>query len=200
MIVAAAPRISGAPEIATWPPPFGTASMWKPWTAAPGSEAAHTTPPPSSSSRPEPTPPCAPQPSSAASLPSRSRTASTPSSTWSRFRAPAKTRTRSACAPPNPSCARAAASANASTPSSCVARPVAIRALMLSTLRHPQLALVGRRPGVLAHQLPEAPRGARSVAAAVVVELHVHGGGLLGHRLHPPSDLAQLVVAVVPPE
>src|SRR4051812_4080205 len=202
MIVASAAAISGTPPMATWPSPVGTASSWKLSTSPCGSEAAQTTTPPSSSSRPAPTPPCAPQPSSTASPPSRSRTASTPSSTWSRFGVPANTITRSGRAPPRPSCARDAASAKASTPPSSAASPVAIRALIYAMLASgdPQLALVGRRARVLTDELAEAARRAGRVAAAVVVELHVDGGGLLGHPLHARGDLAQLVVAVLPAE
>src|SRR3954451_1845960 len=202
MIVASAAAISGTPLIATCPSPVGTASRWKLWTSPCGSEAAHTTTPPCSSSRPEPTTPWAPQPSSVASPPSRSRTASTPSSTWSRLGVAANTITRSGCAPPRPSCAREAASAKASTPPSSAASPVAIRALIWGMLasRDPQLPLVGRRPRVLPDELAEPPRRAGCVAAAVVVELHVHGGRLLGHRLDARGDLAQLVVGVLPAE
>ena len=79
----------------------GVASRWKVSTSPCGSDAAHTTTPPSSSSRPEPTTPCAPQPTSAPGT-RRWATASTPSSTCSRFDAPANTTTRSARAPPRP--------------------------------------------------------------------------------------------------
>src|SRR3954452_23140387 len=198
MIVAAASRMSGTAEIATCPSPVSTTSSWKLSASPSGSEAAQTTTPPCSSSRPAPTTPCAPQPSRPPSVPSRSRTASMPSSTESRLGAPAKTTTRSARPPPSPSCARDAASANASTPPSLAASPVAIRALIDSTLRDPQLPLVGRRPGVLAYQLPEPPRRRGCVAPAVVVELHVHGGRLLGHRLDARLDLLELLVDVLP--
>src|SRR3954468_1822239 len=206
MITASAASRSGTPATASRSP-ARSACMWKVSTWPRSSDAAHTATPPSSSSRPPPTTPCAPQPTSAFD-PSRSPTRARPSSVWSRFAAAAKTIARSTGAPPRPSAARPAASAKASTPSSLVASPVAIRVAMAPSSHgagsaHSQLRLLrrrGGRAGVLPEQLAKPPRRGGCVPAPVVVERDVHGGGVLGHRLGPLLDLIELLVGVLPPE
>src|SRR3954469_296250 len=210
MMTASAASRAGAPATASWSP-ARRGGLCKVSACPSSSAAAQTDTPPSSSSRPDPTTPCAPQPTSAFA-PRRSSTIASPSCTWSRFAAPAKTIARSTGAPPSSSAARPAASANASTPSSRVASPVAIRVATCpsshGTVRSSayarssdaQLRLLGRRAGILAQELAEPPGRSGRVATAVVVESDVHRHRLLGHPLGALLDLLELLVGVLPSE